>query len=64
MSHRDRGIGPCMHQRRGVTRNRDIKTQSDLNDVLTKQYTSLSEVLLPLKQIKARVVKHDLPRLF
>ena len=37
-----RGVGPCVHQRRGVTRDRDIRAQSDLNYVLTKQYTSLN----------------------
>ena len=54
MSHRDRAIGPCMHQRRGVTRNRDIRAQSGLNYVLKKQYTSLTEGLLPaLKQSRS-----------
>ena len=31
----------CKHERRGVTRDRDIRTYSDPNHVLTKQYTSL-----------------------
>ena len=42
-----------MYQRRGVTRNRDIRAQSGLNYVLTKQYTSLTEGLLPLKQSRS-----------
>ena len=37
-----RGIGPCMHQRRGVARDRDTRAHSVLNYVLTKQYTSLN----------------------
>ena len=39
MSHR---IGACMHQRRGVTGDRDMRAQSELNYILTKQFTSLN----------------------
>ena len=37
-----RGIGARFYQRRGMTRDRDLKVPTDLNYVLTKQYISLN----------------------